>query len=359
MANGETGVAQSVRASSLPAGSSSPAVTSPPPGSSPSPAGSHAIVRYGPPIIIGLLLAAVIAGIRAAGPAVAGRGPWRQDALAVGVSLEVALAAVQIALVVRTRRSPDPGPLASMLRQLLRQLTLYAMIVIIVIAAVNVVAPTVHSNLLRILTAHPKRSSHAVKHVRLGRPLASVDESYILYTVLALVVLAAVAICLVAVSRARKRIPGGYAAEVAGDESDELRRAVESGAAALQAVDDARAAIISCYVAMEGSLAGAGAARKAAETPDELLTRAVASGLIHGPAAPNLTALFYEARFSTHRLADGAKDEARQALDAISAELQSKLAAVRQLDSARADSAQPDSPRHSSPGGSQPTGRAR
>ena len=64
-----------------------------------------------------------------------------------------------------------------------------------------------------------------------------------------------------------------------------------------------------------------GAARTAAETPDELLARAVASGLIQGPAAGRLTGLFYEARFSSHPLADAAKDDARQALDVISDEL--------------------------------------
>ncbi len=51
---------------------------------------------------------------------------------------------------------------------------------------------------------------------------------------------------------------------------------------------------------MEDSLASAGTARAAAETPDELLTRAAASGVIHGEAAASLTGLFYEARFSTH-----------------------------------------------------------
>ena len=117
------------------------------------------------------------------------------------------------------------------------------------------------------------------------------------------------------------RRPGGYVDEAAEPEDEDLRQAVDSGRAALRAVDDARAAIIACYVAMEGSLASAGTARAATETPDELLTRAAASGLIRGQAAASLTGLFYEARFSTHPIGPTARDAARQSLDAISAEL--------------------------------------
>ena len=77
---------------------------------------------------------------------------------------------------------------------------------------------------------------------------------------------------------------------------------MESGRSALRTVDDARAAIIACYLAMETSLAERGAARGVADTPGELLTRATESGLVRGTAAGRLTALFYEARFSSHPL---------------------------------------------------------
>ena len=98
------------------------------------------------------------------------------------------------------------------------------------------------------------------------------------------------------------------------------------GTAALAAIDDARAAIIACYVAMERSLADRGTARDAADTPDELLRRAVASGTVHGGAAGRLTALFYEARFSTHPLDAGQRDAASAALDELAAELAAKPA---------------------------------
>ena len=89
---------------------------------------------------------------------------------------------------------------------------------------------------------------------------------------------------------------------------------MESGRSALRTVDDARAAIIACYAAMETSLAERGAAREAADTPDELLARATTSGVVRGGAAARLTALFYEARFSSHPLAASQRDEAERAL---------------------------------------------
>ena len=82
-----------------------------------------------------------------------------------------------------------------------------------------------------------------------------------------------------------------------------------------------REAIIACYAAMEISLAVAGSPRRAADTPEELLNRAVGSGVIRTPAARRLTALFREARFSPHELADAQRQAARAALADISRDL--------------------------------------
>jgi hypothetical protein len=64
------------------------------------------------------------------------------------------------------------------------------------------------------------------------------------------------------------------------EDSEDLREAVESGRSALRTLDDARAAIIACYVAMENSLARRGAARGIAGTPDELPARARNTGVV-------------------------------------------------------------------------------
>jgi hypothetical protein len=42
---------------------------------------------------------------------------------------------------------------------------------------------------------------------------------------------------------------------------------------------------------------------------------------VHGGAAGRLTALFYEARFSTHPMPPSARESAREALDELSADL--------------------------------------
>jgi hypothetical protein len=305
VANGEASVEDSHAAASSSAVSSSAGAVSP------------GLARYSQPVIIALLLVSVIAGIRAAGPAVAGRGPLRQDALAIGICLWAALGGLQVALAIRIRRAPDAGHLAGALRWL----AALAMIAIIVIGVVNLTAVKANSNWLKTLQGRSQRQRQPKHPPRRLPAVPAGGSSYLLYALIALVVLVALVICVVLISRIRARGPGGYAAGLADDDSTELHKAVESGRTALRAVDDARAAIIACYVAMEGSLAGAGAARTAAETPDELLARAVASGLIRRPAAGRLTGLFYEARFSSHPLADAAKDDARQALDVISDEL--------------------------------------
>ena len=312
MANGEADVTQSARVR--------PATFIGRPGRA-----SSLTLRYARPIIVALLLLIVIAGIRAAGPAVGGRGPWRQDALAIGIGLEVALGLLQIALAIRVRRSPDAGHLAGVLRSGVRSLGALIMIAIVAVAIANLAGNrTGGSKVLKILSGRP--TPHKAPKIPKGSALSAAYVSYILYAV---IVLTAIIACVVLVSRLRRRAPGGYAGEPVSDETDELRRAVESGTAALRAVDDARAAIIACYVAMEGSLARAGTARTAAETPDELLGRAATSGLVHGPAAARLTGLFYEARFSSHLLPASAKDDARQALEAISAELRGTARAAR------------------------------
>jgi hypothetical protein len=280
--------------------------------------------RHARPIIVGLLLLIVIAGIRAAGPAVGGRGPWRQDAVAIGIGLEVALVVLQIAMAIRVRRSPDAGHLATVLRSWVRGLAALVMIAMVAVVIANVAGTVKGGRLAHILKGQQVKQK-AVKFPKASAPSAA----YVGYIVYALIVLIAIIACVVLVTRLRRRPPGGYAGQPEGDETDELRHAVESGRTALRAVDDARAAIIACYLAMERSLATAGTARAVAETPDELLGRAAAAGLIHGSAATSLTGLFYEARFSSHLLPASAKDDARQALEAISTELRGKKPAAQ------------------------------
>lgn len=276
--------------------------------------------RYIRVIVTALLLLIVMAGVRVAAPAVAGRGPLRADALALGIAGEAALAAFEVALFVRARRSPDAGWQAVLIRKGLQQVGALIMVTIVGIAAVNLVIGKHPGRIMRALGGSSKPPKHPPKLAKVPR-LAPISFGYLVYIALALVVLAAIVVCVWLILQRRRSLARVWLDESVSEEAEELRRAVESGRAALHTVDDARAAIIACYVAMERSLEQAGTARGVAETPDELLGRASASGLLRGPAARRLTVLFYEARFSTHDLPGTARDDARHALDAISAEL--------------------------------------
>ncbi|MGW2667745.1 DUF4129 domain-containing protein [Streptomyces sp. NPDC001272] len=101
------------------------------------------------------------------------------------------------------------------------------------------------------------------------------------------------------------------------DESGLLARAVDEGQRALLDRTDARTAVIACYLAMEESLAGSGVSRRASDSPQDLLERALAGGLPAGEAAAELTALFREARYSTHPMHEGHRDRAAAALAGI------------------------------------------
>jgi Domain of unknown function (DUF4129) len=100
-------------------------------------------------------------------------------------------------------------------------------------------------------------------------------------------------------------------ADAAGDEI--LQAAAYQGAAAMRDIDEPRAAIIACYAAMKRSLAQAGVAARAADTPTDFLVRAAEAG-IASVAAQNLTALFLEARFSVHPMSGMQRQAAVDAL---------------------------------------------
>ena len=269
-------------------------------------------------LVTALLILLTVAGIRAIGPG----GHWTRPpghVVIVGVVLEVLFAAMFVTL--RWRRQPPPaGDLAGRLHR------------IVSAAVVTAFLGVLFGLVLYLIDTSPGQSGHRggrviVKPTVLRSP-AKVrippGHGLPLRDVLIAILLVAIIVVLIAAWR-RRRAAGlrlAVPADLGVDEAaDELARAVESGRMALRDIDDARAAIIACYVAMEQSLAEAGAARAAAETPDELLARAVAADLVpRGPAAL-LTELFYEARYSTHHMPASKRDQAEQALADIAADL--------------------------------------
>jgi hypothetical protein len=277
-------------------------------------------------------LAVTAAGLRAAtGTASWDDGPWHRHGIALGIGLEVVLAGLLAAVQVRRRRDREPGLPAAGLRAGLRAFLITALVAIPVLAGINAAGqlparrprprPQLPGPLPR---ATPSARPH-VTPVTGGR----LDYTLVAYALLLALILAAAVIGVILVRRRARPADWADLDEVPEEEPEAaLRRAVESGQAALGEVDDARLAIIACYAAMEGSLARAGTVRAAAETPDELLGRAAAAGLAGGGAAAALTELFYEARFSTHPLPPASRARARGALAGLAAALADREAAA-------------------------------
>jgi Domain of unknown function (DUF4129) len=273
-------------------------------------------------VLAALLVVAVVAGLRGEVRPLSFRSLPRSHDAAVGLALEAVLAVLMAALVIRRRRAPDAALLVLRLRGLIGAalaIGLAGIPVLLLLANL----PKPHGQ------RHPnpfQRPGHGRQPpLKAGSPL-HLPIGGILTALLVIAIVAAIVICVIVLRRWT-----GYAAkavlEPEDDDEEKLREAVESGRAALRELDDARAAIIACYLAMERSLASAGAARAVAETPDELLARAAGAGLVRGEAAGRLTALFYEARFSSHPLPASSKAEAQWALSELAASLGTPAAA--------------------------------
>lgn len=280
--------------------------------------------RRSRPILAGVLTALIIVGVRV-GPGLgwskSWQGPWHDHGDAIAVALEVILAALLVALWVLHRVRPEPGWPASRLRVAPVPVIAVVMVAVGIYLARHLTLPKPHVKSSAPRTFHPPAPHPSPAPVRSSEVSTTVGP-VLEYALLALLTIAVLAALLIMLRRWRQQPPAVDENLVPeDDEGDVLRRAVEAGRAALRQIPEGRRAIIACYLAMERSLEYAGAARGAAETPDELLARASAIGLLHGDAGARLTALFYEARFSGHQVPDSARLEALAALDAILADL--------------------------------------
>ncbi|MGH3151706.1 MAG: DUF4129 domain-containing protein [Streptosporangiaceae bacterium] len=267
-----------------------------------------------------LLIILGLAGLRGVVVKPRWNGPLHQDGVAIGIALEAVLIAL-LTIMFRRRAAAARAQTYNAVAVKLREILILA----IITAMIGVVIAVVIGVHLYLFTPKTRPNNAAtvpaptLKVPRTGSQHPAtlhISTATLLWALIIVVLLAAVVL---SVWWARRlHMPAGAREDgLIAEDSEDLREAVESGRSALRTVDDARAAIIACYVAMETSLADRGAAREAADTPDELLARATTSGLVHGGAAARLTALFYEARFSSHPLAARQRDEAEQALDEL------------------------------------------
>jgi hypothetical protein len=281
-----------------------------------------------------LLVVLVIAGLRGAVPAPRWNGPLKADGVAIGIALEVIFCALLVLVRTReaaARRVAGSGPYVPAAEQDIEppralRFTLTSVLTACILGIAAVLLTDLHLHFFvkpaklppqstlkpPVPPPHKSGGGGGSLHIPLGP---------ILYALLIIVIVAAVVVSIWWSTRLRRPAAPLVIEDVS---ADELREAVAEGRAALAAIDDARAAIIACYVAMERRLADRGTARGAADTPDELLARAVAAGAVRGGAAARLTALFYEARFSTHPLGAGQRDAASAALDELAGELAAK-----------------------------------
>ncbi len=270
-----------------------------------------------------LLLLLVIAGLRGAVLTPRWDGPLKAYGVAIGLAVEVIFGALLFVVFRRGRAAPGADPDVIEPSRALRFTLRYVLFGAMIAVAVALIAD-LHLHFLGPTKAKPQplplpRSTRTPPPAVPKPPGgANLPVSSILWVLLIVVLLVAVAVSIWWSTRLRRP---AAARVIADAPADELREAVSEGRAALARVDDARAAIIACYVAMERSLADRGAARAVADTPDELLARAVAAGTVRGAAAGRLTTLFYEARFSTHPLGAGQRDAASAALDELAQEL--------------------------------------
>jgi Domain of unknown function (DUF4129) len=286
-----------------------------------------------------LLVVLVIAGLRGPVPAPRWNGPLKAYGVAIGIALEVVFGT--LLLVVRrwdaaeasaagsrphdaTAAAQDIEP-AQALRFTLKYLLAACMLgVAIALIADSQMHFFVKPRSLPPAPPVSKLRTSLKPQLAPGGWHLRIPLGPILYTLLIVAIVAAVVVSIW--WSARRRPVTASPPVVADMTTEELREAVNEGRAALAGTDDARAAIIACYVAMERRLADRGTARGAADTPDELLARAVAAGAVRGRAAGRLTTLFYEARFSSHPLSAGQRDDASAALDELAAELAARPA---------------------------------
>jgi hypothetical protein len=91
---------------------------------------------------------------------------------------------------------------------------------------------------------------------------------------------------------------------------------------------DPRKAVIAAYARLERTLAAHGAARKAAETPEEYLVRILPGLAVERRSIRRLTDLFTRAKFSQHEVDTGMKEEAIDALAQVRDELRAAAAAA-------------------------------
>jgi Domain of unknown function (DUF4129) len=247
-------------------------------------------------------------------------GPVRPVTVIAGVASAAGCLVLAGVLILQARRErpsgtssrfPEPAPLWARVFTVFMVLALFASAGAVVLVAFTG----------RYRGRHPKAAPisvmQALRHAAgPGHSSGTAGTAVLLLTV----VMVALMVNVVAVAVLWRRRRKAAAPRQAAGPSP-LAAAVAAGSSAFGTTAGVREAIIACYAAMEDTLAAAGSPRRAADTPEELLDRAMRDGVIRTQAAQRLTALFREARFSPHELAEAQQQAARASLADISHDL--------------------------------------
>ncbi len=125
---------------------------------------------------------------------------------------------------------------------------------------------------------------------------------------------------------ARKRRFGGPFVEPTEEElarqREDVLAAVDAGIAELSSDDsDPRGAVIACWVRLEAVAAQAGVAQGPGATSSDLVAHLLASQRVSRDALTSLADLYRTARYSRHVIEETMRDQARDALNRLRAEI--------------------------------------
>ena len=228
------------------------------PGGEPRPAlAQQWLVRLLP---LTLLIILGLAGLRGAVTAPRWDGPLHRDGVVVALALEVVLGTLLVITITRRSADADAQRVGAAAGNAVA-VKLRGVLIFVLSAGMIAVAVTIFFGLhLHLFTAKPARPIIPRRVTATpgatGPPLAPSHGSALhfplaalLYALLVVVLLAGVVLSIWWARRLRPSITPREDDFIAED-SEDLREAVESGRSALRTLDDARSAIIACYVAI-------------------------------------------------------------------------------------------------------------
>jgi hypothetical protein len=146
----------------------------------------------------------------------------------------------------------------------------------------------------------------------------------VLLALIAALLLGAIAVLVVLLVRQRDRtraaaLPDDPQVSLVQQRADVLA-AVDAGLADLDD-GDPRAAVIACWVRLEEAAAAAGTPREPGDTPGELVLRLLGGHQISPGVLYGLAEVYRLARYATHSVDAGMREQARAALGQLRAEL--------------------------------------